>query len=224
MVSIPFLGRKEHQEEAGRGFVPVDRVKELAGKGFSEPEIIDVWRREGHSADECDKALTQVLKLGVSAAPSSPQSPTQPSQTENSALPTFEQLQAEQPQQVQPQEMPETSLPQDYYQSYSPEVYVDYVIQERVGELQKKMVELSGKYGEVQKKIEEISKQLDQLTRGKGADQKEIAGKIDGFGESITDINARLSSLEKAFKETLPTLIESVRVLSDVVQKVKKEA
>ncbi len=223
MVSIPFLGRKEHAEEVGRGMVPVDRVKELAGKGFSEPEIIDVLRREGFSADECDKALTQVLKLGV-AAPTPSSSQTQPTPTEQPILPTLEQIQPNQTQEVQQQEIPETSLPQEYYQNYSPEVYVDYVIQERVGELQKKMGEFSSKYSEVQKKIEEISKQLDQLSRGKGVDQKEVIGKIDGFGENITDINARLSSLEKAFKETLPTLIESVRVLSDVVQRVKREA
>ena len=47
--------------------------------------------------------------------------------------------------------------------------------------------------------------------------------KMEAFTETVTDVDNRLSGLEKAFKETLPALIDSVRALSDLVQKVRKE-
>jgi hypothetical protein len=40
----------------------------------------------------------------------------------------------------------------------------------------------------------------------------------------MNEVNMRMASLEKAFKETLPALIESVRSLSDLVQRLKREA
>ena len=44
-------------------------VKELSDKGFSEPEMIDVLRKEGFSAEEIDRGLTQALELKVSGTP-----------------------------------------------------------------------------------------------------------------------------------------------------------
>jgi hypothetical protein len=37
----------------------------------------------------------------------------------------------------------------------------------------------------------------------------------------IEEMNVRLESLEKAFKETLPALIESIRALSELTQRLK---
>jgi hypothetical protein len=47
--------------------------------------------------------------------------------------------------------------------------------------------------------------------------------KLDTFKEMLVETDARLSSLEKAFRETLPALIESVRGLTDLVGRVKRE-
>jgi len=46
---------------------------------------------------------------------------------------------------------------------------------------------------------------------------------MESFSDTVTDVDNRLSGLEKAFKETLPELIDSVHLLSDLVQKVRKE-
>ena len=49
MVNLAFLKKKTSDVIPSKGFTPTDRVKELAGRGFSEPEMIDVLRREGFS-------------------------------------------------------------------------------------------------------------------------------------------------------------------------------
>ena len=62
------------------------------------------------------------------------------------------------------------------------------------------------------------------IVQGRSGEQQQIITKVEGVGEGMEDITTRLSSLEKAFKETLPALIESVRALSDLVQRMKRES
>jgi DNA-binding transcriptional MerR regulator len=212
MVGLPFLKKREPEVMTGKGFSPIDRIGEMASRGFSEPEMIDVLRREGFSPDEIDKALTQGLKAGVSAPSSQPVEPT---------LPTLEQIMP------QPQEMmqaPETSLPAEYYQQYPSEEYIDAIVQARVSEVNEKVTEFTVKYNEMEKKVDAINEQLSEFLKIRSNEQQQILSKIDIFNDSLGDSNSRLGSLEKAFKETLPALIEGVRALSDVVQRMKREA
>ncbi len=58
-------GGEETGVALGKGFVPVNRVKELSGKGFSEPEMIDVLRREGYSAEEIDRAFSMIANVAA---------------------------------------------------------------------------------------------------------------------------------------------------------------
>jgi DNA-binding protein YbaB len=197
---------------AGKGFVPIERVKDLSTKGFSEPDMIDVLRKEGFSPEEIDKGLTEALKAGVVGSP----------QSSAPALPTLEQLQP-QPQQQMPQ-IPETSLPQEYYQQqYPTEEYIEYVVRARTAEMDERMNEFIIKYGELEKRMAEVNEQLSNLAKARSSGEELIISKIDSFKDLIADVDIRMSSLEKAFKETLPALIESVRALSDVVQRLKRE-
>jgi len=217
---MPFslFGKKEPEKiPTGKGYVPVDKVKDLASKGFSEPDMIDILRKEGFSVDEIDKALTEALKAGVSGI-SPPSTKTGPS------LPTLEELQPQ--QQVQPvPEIPETSLPEQYYQQqYAPEEYIEYLVKERTDEINEKIKEFMIKYEELEKRMEEIHDRINTMVKAKTSSEELILSKIDSFKDVVSDVDTRLSSLEKAFKETLPALIEAVRTLSDLVQKVKREA
>ena len=46
-MALSFFGK--NQPIKGRGYVPTDRIKDLAAKGFSEPEIIDILMKENFS-------------------------------------------------------------------------------------------------------------------------------------------------------------------------------
>jgi DNA-binding transcriptional MerR regulator len=216
---MALFGRKEPERIAfGKGYVPVDKVKELASKRLSEPEIIDSLRKEGFSADEIDKALTEALKSGVSgiSPPAAQPTPT---------LPTLEQIQPPQPQAQEMPQIPETSLPEQYYQpEYAPEEYVEYLVKERTAEIDEKINEFMIRYQELEKRMAEVHEQISAMTKTRTSTEELILSKIESFKDLIGDVDTRLSSLEKAFKETLPALIEAVRTLSDLVQRVKKEA
>jgi len=121
-------------------------------------------------------------------------------------------------------EIPETTLPEDYYEGYPTEEYVDYVVQERTGELLGQMNEIMLKNKELESRLKEMSDRVRDLSKMRIGEQQQVLNTIEGLTESVNDVNMRIAALEKAFKETLPALIESVRALSDLVQRMKREA
>ena len=213
---IKFFPSKKEEEipRMGKGFIPTDRVRELSSKGFSEPEIIDVLRKEGFGPEEIDRALTQALKIGVTGGPE-----------ETTALPTLQDLQP--PVETGPMmpQMPERPL--EYQQTdpgYGTEELVESIVHERMGEVDEKIREFMIKQAELEREISNLHHQLSVLSKGRSQAEQTIISKLDSFKDSMTDIDGRLSSLDKAFRETLPALIESVRSLSDLVQRFKREA
>ncbi len=217
-MAIPFLKKKEPVVIVGKGYIPVDRVREMSSRGFIETEIIEALRKEGFSADEIDKALTQALKSGIS----SPQ-PIKQVEKKEEELPSMQSIEEER----RSLEIPETSLPSSYSQeSYSLEDYIDYIIEFRIDEVNEKINEINSNFLKLSDKLEKISKKVDELSQSGLAmiKQKDIASKLEEVTQSFNDISSRVSGLEKAFKETLPALIESVRSLSDIIQRIKKES
>lgn len=219
-MPLPFLQQKPESVKKGP---PVERVKELSSKGFSEVDIIDILRKEGYSPDEIDAALTEALKLGVSGISPPAEGPV--------SLPKLEELQPKQAA----LEIPETSLPQDYgyytsqaypqqYQVYPDEEYIEFIVKEKTAELNEKLKEFTIKYSELEKRLSQLHEQLNELIKAKSSGEQLILTRLDEFKSVLSDVEIRLSGLEKAFKEALPALIESVRALSDVVQRMKKLA
>ena len=220
---IKFFGKAKEETPIGKGIIPTDRVRELSGKGFSEPEIIDVLRKEGYGAEEIDRALTQALKIGVTGEPERPV-----------GLPTLEDIQA---QQAQPfaaaaeptiPQMPERSMryPQQTYptEGYGTEELVESIVHERMSEVDQKLNEFRVKYADLERDISDLHHQLSILSKGRSEAEEKILNKIESFKESLNDMNSKISSLDKAFKDALPALIESVRSLSDLVHRLKKES
>ncbi|MBD3155798.1 MAG: hypothetical protein GF368_04030 [Candidatus Aenigmarchaeota archaeon] len=233
---IKFLGSNKKKEPEkppglGKGSIPTSKIKSLSNKGFSEPEIIDILRKEGYSSDEIDSGLTQALKLGV----------TGQDEGGGSTMPTLQELQSQQTQQNFPQQqmmprgeevqmpqMPEKSMQyqQSYYQTsdYNTEELVESIVQERMTELDSKLGEFKSKYKDLERKMANIHNQLSVVSKGRSESEHAIMSKLDSYGDTLTQMNGRLSSLEKAFKEALPALIESVRSLTDLVGRLKREA
>lgn len=201
--------RAEAPPKLGRGFIPTDRVKELGDKGFSEPEIIDVLRKEGFSADEIDRGLTQALELKVSGEPE-PQ-------------PTFQGSMQVQQGPPMPQ-IPESSL--QYPQAtegYGAEELIESIVNERMSDVDQRFSEFNAKNAELERNISNLHHQLSIMTKGRSQAEQIIITRIDSLKDAVEDMNAKVSSLEKAFKDALPALIESVRALIDLVQRVKRE-
>lgn len=225
MIKFLGFGKKKEPEQmklVGKGFLPTDKVKQLSSKGFSEPEIIDVLRKEGFSAEEIDRALTQALAIGVTGEE---QTQSLPTLRELQTQPTTEEpfYQSEFP--LQPEPQPETQYPAESYpaETYSPEELVESIVQERMVELDQKLTEFRDKYSSLERKITDVHNRLSILSKVRGQRDDALLAKMDAMKDGLADIEAKMSSLEKAFRDALPALIESVRALSDIVQRFKKE-
>ncbi len=223
---MKLFGKKKPEESPGigRGFVPIDRVKELSSKGFSEPEIIDVLRKEGFGANEIDNALTQVLKMGVSGQPSVPQEPM-PS-PELPTMGSMGNIQEPQPFSTQPgfPQIPERSIQYPHQEGVGTEELVESIVHERMGEVDQKFTEMMAKQSELERYISNLHHQLSILSKSRSETEKSILAKLESYKDSMDDMSAKLSSMEKAFKDALPALIESVRSLTNLVNRSKKEA
>ncbi len=240
-MALPFLGKKP--AVTGKGYVPADRIRELASKGFSEPELIDILRKEGFSPEEVDKGLTQALKVSVypegqaAAAPQQqPQPisqfarPTEPTRELPALpeLPTLEQLQ-QQEKAAAPTapaetfEVPETSLPQGYYESYTTEEYLDYLITVRMEEVNNRIADLSKRHDDTKKELEELRSRMAEQEKTKKQDIDTIVSKFDEAKSMTSDFGSRVASMERVFRETIPGLVEGVKTLADLVEKARKQ-
>jgi DNA repair exonuclease SbcCD ATPase subunit len=192
---------------------PVERVKELSSHGFSEPEIIDVLRREGYSPQEIDIALTQALKEKL-------MSPSQEAKEEKTEkIPSFEEV-VKKVQQEQPEQM-QTLPSQPQYPQYSWEDYfnyIDYLIHSRVSEIAKEVEKINLKSQNLENRIEEIIRDFKEATKSREDHYDKILKKIEELNSSINELSKRINALEEIFKEILPALIDSVRSLSRLVK------
>lgn len=238
---IKFFGSKKEPEKPlslGKGFLPVDKIKDLSSKGFSETEIIDILRKEGFNSEEIDRALTQSLKIGVTGE-----------ETKN--LPTLQDFDlTEEYQTSSPQNMPIFQQPtmfqqptvtdihqpvaqplqypqqQEYYQQqeFATEELIESIVHERMIELDERLAEFKTKYSDLERKILDLHNRLSILAKGGREKDSEIISKIDSYKDILEEVSAKLSSLEKTFKEALPALIESVRSLTDLVHEMKRKS
>lgn len=195
---------------------PVERVKELSSHGFSEPEIIDVLRREGYTPQEIDLALTQALKEKLQSPIEQPQK-----EKEEEKLPTFEDIvkkvQPEQPVQEIPAQQ-QISLQQHQYSWEDYFNYIDYLIHSRINEITKELEKINLKYQNLEKRIEEINQSMRQTITTREESYTQILKRIEELNDSFKEVEQRISVLEELFKEILPALIESVRSLTKLAQ------
>lgn len=233
-------------ELMGKGFSEVDTIDALRREGFSPMEIDSALEQSIKQGAVGPRPQRQMLRppadqqqpfqrLGETyenfeqnPSPTFPPRKQEPApQPEKGGepafdLPTIEDFDSK--SKVDALAVPETSLPEEYYQSYPTEEYIDYVVQEHMGDLNRKLNEFSALYKELDSRVAELNERLKDTTRVKSDSQQQVISRIDSLNDSINEMNMRVGGVEKAFKDTLPALIESVRALSDIVQRMKREA
>jgi len=202
---------------------PIERVKELSSHGFSEPEIIDVLRKEGYSPQEIDLALTEALKEKLQTT-----APTQ--QKEEEKIPSFEdvvkKVQPEQQTKPQPQPIQQPNIQYQQVQLQSEQQYswedyfnyIDYLIHSRISEINKELEKINAKYQDLERRIEEINLNVRESASKKEETYTQILRKFDELNSSMADLAQRITTLEEVLKDILPALIESVRSLTKIAQ------
>ena len=250
MFPMPF---KKKPEEAKKIYIPVDLVLNYAAQGFSEPEIISRLQTQGFAPEHIDKAIRMALKERISnsgiEAPKQPQ-PTLPQPTESSGSfygPTPSPIIERNPTPlgypperiVSPEEARSPSLqeartsftfepkqvkePESPVEEITVEELIEGIVTEKWKEFEERLVDFEKRDLQLQAEIEDIRKKFKEIDNSLGEREKGLTGKMDEFGGSMENIEGRIGSIEKVFKEVLPDLTENIKAMSDFVEKIKEE-
>lgn len=209
MISVPgFTSKKKEPAE--------QVVQRLSSQGKSERDIINFMRKEGYPNEQISKALNKAIKFRVTGAPQPASYNPQPAPTPDFSREEFVAPMPEQPLEENVLEMSEEE-----------EIGLEELVEEIVEEKWKdSMTELK----DIEKAIVHLQDQMQFLNEkikhvDKAADEKkgELKSIIEESSAHIENIESRIGSVEKAFKEFLPSLTENVRSLSGIVETMKKD-
>lgn len=104
----------------------------------------------------------------------------------------------------------------------SVEELVEAIVNERWIKFEEKLSIFESRDVNLQQQIQEVRKHIDELRSETKKQESTLVEKLDDFGGSIEKTQARIGSIESAFKEFVPSLAESVKSLGDVVDRLKK--
>jgi len=88
--------------------------------------------------------------------------------------------------------------------------------EERLGMFEKRDVQLQGQIEDLRKKVSLVEKSLQER-------EGTYVGKLDEFGDSMDNIEGRIGSIEKIFKEFIPGITQNIRTMSELVEKSKEK-
>ncbi|MCD6477173.1 MAG: hypothetical protein J7K26_03385 [Candidatus Aenigmarchaeota archaeon] len=225
-MAFPFLSKP-----VKKVYIPVDIVQALASQGKTESEIETILRSKGFN----DKQITMALRLALKDKVSAPVSNKKleqklpiretpiPRQMVSGPVPMGEPIgyQKFKPPQTEKKEEPKFTFeePSKPIAPAEPEITLEEIIEgiiaekweafeERLANFEQKDLQLQEQINDLRGKIEELKKELDKR-------EANIINKVGDYGTSMENIEARIGSIEKIFKDFIPELSETLKKLSE---------
>lgn len=227
--------------------IPLEEVQRLAAAGRSEREIITTLRSQGYSNEQISKALNRVLKFTVGGdvaqqapAPQRPVAYPAPMPAQPAAPPAYAPAPPRHfvppPEQFTVQAPPEPYVPQELEQlpsgggviemtaqeEISLEELIEEIINEKWKDVEAQLSELDRLYGAVMERLDALEQRLDEVLQTHESASKELKTMLTETTDHLQGLEGRISSVERAFKEFLPSLTDNVRALSKIVESVKQ--
>ncbi len=190
--------------------LPEERVLFLISQGLAEPEIIKVLKDEGYSFQEIDSGITNVLKRRVSSEQHfAPSNPFELSHEEDLAPvyhPNQDVVAREEAEQQKKAAMIEEM-----------EEIIETLIEEKLSRVLDELDKAEKKFNEINDKLRQINDRVSAFE----AQEKNIEfGESEKIGELKSkeeNIEPRIASLEKAFKDIIPNLVDSIREMRETL-------
>jgi hypothetical protein len=211
--------------------VPTEKVRELASEGKNEKEIIEYLRRVGYSDDQINQALNRVLKFKVTGEISGGEDIPPPPRPR--PQPSGERFIAPPPQPSPFTQMMARDIDTEFRESpviditeaeeIALEELIEEIISEKWGDVINQLEGFENRDVELNRRMESIERRISMIQQVQSEERKKLQDKIEETISLIENLESRTSSIEKAFKEFLPTLVENVRSLSTVASKLKSQ-
>jgi prefoldin subunit 5 len=103
------------------------------------------------------------------------------------------------------------------------EELTEVVVEEKLRGLGERFDSIQSQFREMDRKINAISEEMNTIRSSKGGEVRGISEKIDSYKQDIGELNGRMESLERALKDSLAPMLDSLRSLSETVKLLKKK-
>lgn len=231
---------------------PVEDVRQLSRDGYSEEEITDILRDEGYSFGQINEALNQAVRQSVGGQgpqqPSRGQGPAPEGPWQGGDLSEA----GTGPGLQEPPAQSGTGSPAPSQGPQSPasgggaggrgqmtqsgnvdvsgtglseevEEMIEIIVKEHFTEVEDEFANVYAEIDELAARIDALGDKVKELTVREDEDEKEFIQKVDEIEEYIQQEQSQLGGMERAFEQVLPSLVQNVRELSELVKDMKQE-
>lgn len=227
-------------------------VENLFNQGYSEEEIRQELQGQ-YSEDELQNAINQAVKNSATSQQDGPQPMTPyqggdeevspmdegfsnndnsaPEPDMNSGNPgdsMQNEMNPEPAPQPEPQQQPiqqqgQQSESQASRQSGDVEELIETIVAENFERVEKEFENAYSEIDELKENVSELQERVHDLEVRDDEDQTQFIEKMDEIENDINEYQSRIGGLEKAFQQVLPSLVDNVRDLTQLVQEIKQE-
>jgi len=216
------------------GPVPLSEIQNLRNAGLSDKDIIKRLKEKGYDYKEIERAMLQSLKTQVSQSSKPIEEEKTPEPFSNLStqeeLPTFDDFLKPSFPTSPVKEFREEDLLNFGEQpiqeeTVSPEVTIEEIVEgimeEKWQPMHKELEAIINEQEKIKKEIAELKALVSKIP---GEETKSnIFIKVQEIEEKLNEIEPKVNGLEKAFKQFLPSLTENIRMLSNLVEKLKEK-
>lgn len=103
------------------------------------------------------------------------------------------------------------------------EELAEVIVDEKLRDIRGEMKSADARFTQFNSRLETLSAEIDKIRSEKSGEVKGIEQKIDNYSTHIDEMNGRIESMEKALKDSLSPMLESMRSLSELVKNMKEK-
>ncbi len=101
------------------------------------------------------------------------------------------------------------------------EELAETIVEEKWETFRKEMDDVITRFRELEGKITSLEQNVNRLQGEKKTELEEIKNKIDTYKDSISEASSRIEAVERALKDSLTPMMQSIRSLSDAIKTFK---
>ncbi len=209
-------------------------VESMFSQGYSEEEIKQELQGQ-YDPQEIERAVNNAVASSASGEKQGPE-PMTPYQGEGGATsPVDEGYGVEEEDDLSPDTgMNETQesfqQPVDAGSPAEPgtvdsgaEELIETIVAENFDAVEQEFENVYSEIDEIRESMDELEQRVNDLEVRDDEDQQQFVQKVDEMEDHIDQYQSRIGGLEKAFQQVLPSLVDNVRDLTDLVQEIKAE-
>lgn len=194
---------------------PLELTLDMQSKGLDEEKITSELSLKGLSKEQISQVITQAnIKSRVESPEEAPPAPEAPStETQETNVSEFQNQQTSEPQQFQ-----------NYTTSTNKQIeeIAEEIIQEKWESFLENFGDLPIWKEKMENDILAIKQEIVRVHDRMNGVERSLAGKVQEYSESLTDVTAEIKALSKLLQQILQPLTSNVKELQKITEKFKE--